>query len=61
MPDIMMLLACLNHDLGNTTVRRLGRIVEALLSMTGRVTMRGLSRWSASGGRYRTMQRFSTP
>ena len=44
MPDIMMLLACLNHALGHTTVRRLGRIVEALLSMTGRVTMLGLSR-----------------
>lgn len=60
MPDIMMLLACLNHDLGNTTVRRLGRIVEALLSMTGRVTMLGLSRWTVSGGSYRTVQRFFT-
>lgn len=60
MPDIMLLLACLNHDLGNTTVRRLARIVEALLSMTGRVTMLGLSRWTVSGGSYRTVQRFFT-
>ena len=58
MPDIMMLLACLNHGLGNTTVRRRGRIVEALLSMSGRVTMLGLSRWTESGGSYRTVQRF---
>jgi hypothetical protein len=58
MADIMLLLACLNHDLGNTTVRRLARIVEALLSMTGRVTMLGLSRWTVSGGSYRTVQRF---
>jgi putative transposase len=27
-------------------------------SMTGRVTMRGLSRWTGKGGRYRTIQRF---
>ena len=26
--------------------------------MTGRVTMRGLSRWSGQGGSYRTLQRF---
>jgi len=29
-----------------------------MLSMTGRVTMRGLSRWSGQGGSYRTIQRF---
>jgi putative transposase len=33
-----------------------------MLSMAGRVTMRGLSRWTTKGGRYRTLQRFfSTP
>jgi putative transposase len=26
--------------------------------MSGRVTMRGLARWSDQGGRYRTIQRF---
>lgn len=41
-------------------MRRLGRIVEALLSMTGRVTMLGLSRWTVLGGSYRTVQRFFT-
>ena len=29
-----------------------------MLSMGGRVTMRGLSRWASTGGRYRTIQRF---
>ena len=29
-----------------------------MLAMTGRVTMRGLSRWAGKGGRYRTIQRF---
>jgi hypothetical protein len=33
-----------------------------MLSMTGRVTMRGMSRWTNKGGSYRTMQRFfNTP
>src|SRR5262249_1155711 len=36
----------------------LGRVIEAMLSMSGRVTMRGLSRWSGKGGSYRTIQRF---
>jgi hypothetical protein len=30
----------------------------ALLGMTGRVTMLGLSRWTGKGGSYRTVQRF---
>jgi putative transposase len=36
---------------------RLGCVVEGLLAMTGRVTMRGLSRWTERGGSYRTLQR----
>lgn len=60
MLDIMPVLMCLNQSLENTSLRRLCRIVEALLSVTGRVTMRGLSRWSERGGSYRTIQRFFT-
>ena len=58
MPDIMLLLSCLSHLVERTSGRRLGRIVEALLSMPGRVTMLGLSRWTERGGSYRTVQRF---
>jgi hypothetical protein len=36
----------------------LSRIVAALLVMTGRVTMLGISRWAGPGGSYRTVQRF---
>jgi len=60
MPDIMVLFACLSHYIEPTPLRQLGRVIEAMLSMSGRVTMRGLSRWSGKGGSYRTIQRFFT-
>jgi hypothetical protein len=41
-------------------LRQLGRVIEAMLSMSGRVTMRGLSRWAGKGGSYRTIPRFFT-
>ena len=57
MPDIMVLLACLSQCVEPTPLRQLGRVIEAMLSMSGRVTMRDLSRWSGKGGSYRTIQR----
>jgi IS4 transposase len=36
----------------------MNRVVQAMLSMTGRVTMLGISRWAGKGGSYRTVQRF---
>src|SRR5687768_2886810 len=62
MPDIMVVLACLSQCVPPTPLRQLGRVIEALLSISGRVTMKGLSRWSSQGGSYRTIQRlFTTP
>ena len=58
MPDIMVLLACLSQCVEPTPLRQRGRVIEAMLSMSGRVTMRGLSRWAGKGGSYRTIQRF---
>jgi putative transposase len=58
MPDIMVLLACLSQFIEPTPCRQLGRVSEAMLSRSGRVTMRGLSRWCGTGGRSRTLQRF---
>lgn len=58
MPDIMLILSCLSQSVDKTSLRRLGCLVEGLLAMTGRVTMRGLSRWTERGGSYRTLQRF---
>jgi hypothetical protein len=57
MPDIMVLLACVSQYIEPTPFRQLGRVIEAMLSMSGRVTMRGLSRWCGKGGSYRTIQR----
>ena len=58
MPDIIIVLQCLSQCLDKTTLRQLSYIVPAMLAMTGRVTMLGISRWTEQGGSYRTIQRF---
>jgi hypothetical protein len=56
--DIIELLSVLSQCLDKTSLRRLHVIVPALLSMSGRVTMLGISRWTEGQGSYRTVQRF---
>jgi putative transposase len=56
--DILALLQCLQPCLSTTTLRHLSLIALALLTMTGRVTMTGIARWSGDGASYRTIQRF---
>lgn len=56
--NIIVVLQCLGQCLDQTTLRQLNCIVSAMLAMTGRVTMLGLSRWTEPGGSYRTIQRF---
>jgi putative transposase len=58
MPDIIIILGCLSQCVDKTTLRQLNHIGLALLAMTGRVTMLGISRWTEKGGSYRTIQRF---
>src|SRR5499427_6514943 len=58
MMDIVALLQCLRPHDATTPHRRLSRITLALLVMTGRITMLGISRWAGKGGSYRTVQRF---
>lgn len=58
MTSIIALLQCVSQPLNKTTFRQLLIIVPAMLAMTGRVTMLGISRWSSKGGSYRTIQRF---
>ncbi len=58
MPEISVILSCLATDLDKTRLRQLGLIAQAMLAMTGRVTMLGISRWTDKGGSYRTIQRF---
>jgi putative transposase len=57
MPEIITLISCLSLYLTVTQMRHLSRIIEAMLCISGQVTMLGLSRWSLAGGSYRTVQR----
>jgi putative transposase len=56
--NINLHLQGLKTCLNSKTIAQLMIIITALLSMTGRVTMLGISRWTGEGGSYRTIQRF---
>ena len=56
MTDILALLQSLS-PLTKTTIRQLSVIIPALLAMTGRVTMLGVSCWQKKG-QLPTIQRF---
>ena len=56
--DILALLQCLAPYLTVTTIRQMAHVISAMLAISGRVTMLGLSRWADKGGSYRTVQRF---
>jgi hypothetical protein len=58
MPEIIALLNCIFPIIKPKEQKQLQIIIEALLSMRGRITMLGLSRWSQKGASYRTMIRF---
>jgi len=56
--DILTLFACFETLATPTSCRQLAIIAEAILTLTGRVTMLSISRWTARGGSYRTINRF---
>ena len=56
--EIIAILKVLSPSLSTNTIRHLGLIIESTLSMTGRVTMLSISKWTEKGGSYRTIQRF---
>jgi putative transposase len=58
MHAIVAVLACLTPAIPTVVRRQLAVIVVAMLTMTGRITMAGMARWSGRGGSYRTIQRF---
>lgn len=60
MIEIVPLLCCLQSELTMTTIRQFSTIALAMLAMTGRITMLGISRWTGERGSYRTVQRFFT-
>jgi len=58
MTEILALLQFIKPLVSKTPVRQRSRVLEAIFAMTGRITMLGISRWTGSGGSYRTIQRF---
>ena len=58
MLEIISLFTCFRPLLSATTSAQFARVGCALIAMTSRVTMLGISRWAGKGGSYRTIQRF---
>ena len=56
--DIVSLLTCFQPLVSSTSLRQLSVIAETILTMTGRITKLGISRWAGEGGSYRTVNRF---
>ena len=55
---ILTVFSCFETLTTTTAVRQLAIIAQAMLTMTGRITMLSLSRWTDKGGSYRTINRF---
>ena len=58
MTEITIIFTCLHSLLCSRTHKQLFIVSLAMLSMTGRITMLSISRWTEKGGSYRTLQRF---
>jgi putative transposase len=58
MTEILALLQNIAPLLEPVTFRQMSRIIFAMLAISGRITMLGLSRWADKGGSYRTIQRW---
>ena len=56
--EILPLFASCAPYTNAVSLRQLSIIAHAIFSMSGRVTMLGISRWTEPGGSYRTIQRF---
>jgi putative transposase len=56
--DILTFFACFETLATRTSGRQLAIIAQAMLTMTGRITMLSISRWTTEGGSYRTINRF---
>ena len=58
--DILAQLQPIKECISKTTLHQMSRIIVAMLAMTGRVSMLGISRWAGEGGSYRMIQRLYT-
>ena len=58
MTEIITTLKCLHPLLSSKTYKQLLIVSQAMLMITGHITMLSISRWTEKGGSYRTLQRF---
>jgi len=58
MAEILALLGNIAPLLEPVNFRQMSRIIFAMLAISGRITMLGLSRWADKGSSYRTIQRW---
>lgn len=58
MPEIVALLQVIAPLMSKTTLRQMSHVIYGLLVSTRRITMLEISRWTESGGSYRTVQRW---
>lgn len=58
MPEILALLQIVTPLISKTTLRQMGHVIYGILISTRRITMLEISRWTESGGSYRTLQRW---
>ena len=58
MTEILALLQNIAPLVEKTTFRQMSQVIFGMLVVSGRITMLGLSRWTETGGSYRTIQRF---
>jgi putative transposase len=56
--DILTFFACFGTLASSTSIGQMAVIANAMLTMTGQITMLSLSRWTGEGGSYRTILRF---
>jgi len=59
MKEILSLLQTIRPHLEKTTLRQMSHVLFGMLTISGRTSMLGLSRWTEKGGSYRTIRRFS--
>jgi putative transposase len=58
MPEIVALLQTIVPRVSKTTLRQLSHVIYGMLVTSRRITMLEISRWTGSGGSYRTLQRW---
>ncbi len=58
MPEIVALLQVITPLVSKTTLRQMGHVIYGMLVTTRRITMLEISRWTETGGSYRTLQRW---